>query len=84
MTIDDLIRQLTELGLPGDTLVVLAEDPEGNGYSRAGEVEHALYVVEERERYDVSDACAGDCGDDCNNFHVPDTAVTAVVIWPGY
>lgn len=84
MTIDQLIRQLTELGLPGDTLVVLAKDPEGNGFRPADELAHALYDAEERERYDVTDACDGECGDDCDNFRAPDTAVSAVVIWPGY
>lgn len=43
MTLDELRDQLAELELPGDTIVVLSKDGEGNGFSPLCEVDTAMY-----------------------------------------
>lgn len=85
MTLDELRVALAKLdSLPGGTLVVLAEDAEGNGYSPLSEVEHAMYLAESTwsgEHYMTeADRQAQDDPDDYRE--APDDAVPAVFLWP--
>lgn len=84
MTLAELRAQLDALNLPDDTLVVLAKDGEGNGFSPAVEAEHAMYLAESGwsgERY-LTDADR-QAQDDADEYdEAPDDAVPAVFLWP--
>lgn len=85
MTLDDLRAELAKLDhLPGDTIVVLAEDGEGNGYSPLAEVEEAMYAADSTysgERYMTEEQRqAEDDPDDWSEC--PEDAVKAVFLWP--
>lgn len=84
VTLAELRAQLEALDLPGDTIVVLAKDGEGNGFSPAAEVEHAMYSADSTwsgERYITeTERQAQDDPDDW--FEAPDDAVPAVFLWP--
>jgi hypothetical protein len=85
MTLDELRAQLAKLDhLPGDTIVVLAEDAEGNGFSPLAEVEEAMYLAESTysgERYMTEELrLAQEHPDDWSEC--PDDAVRAVFLWP--
>lgn len=88
-TIDSLIEDLTRLRdeLPGDTVVVLSKDAEGNGFSpliRAGGAVASMYLprttwsgqhyLTEEDRQSLSDADAWE--------PAPPEAIPAVVLWP--
>lgn len=85
MDLTTLRAQLAELDhLPGETIVVLAKDGEGNGYSPLAEVEDAMYLAESTwsgEHYLTAEQVAADpeCGED---DEAPDDAVPAVFLWP--
>ena len=84
MTLDELRAELAELDLPGDTVIVMSKDGEGNGYSPLAEAETAMYRADSTysgDRY-LSDADreATDEPDDYNA--APDDAVAAVFLWP--
>ncbi|RNG12978.1 hypothetical protein [Streptomyces botrytidirepellens] len=71
MTLADLRARLAEL--PGDTLVVLARDAEGNDYSPLDDADFAMYRAEtgySGERYRIPEDPR------------PDDAVLAVFLWP--
>lgn len=71
MTLDELRAQLAALDLPGDTLVVLAKDGEGNDFSPLDEVDAARYRADSTwsgERHSTED-------------EDPD-AIPAVFLWP--
>lgn len=90
-TVDTLIAELTELkkrGVPGDTVVVLAKDAEGNDFSPltndGGGVDHAMYLpnstwsgyhyMSEADRLSL---------DDAHEYEpAPDDAFPAVFLWP--
>lgn len=85
MTLDELRAQLAELGhLPGDTIVILAKDAEGNGFSPLTEVEEAMYAADSTysgERYMTEEQrLAEDDPDDWSS--APEEAVRAVFLWP--
>lgn len=86
MTLDEAIKQLSDLRdeLGGDVLVVLAKDGEGNGFSPACEIEHAMYAAEttwsgERYMTEVQRQAEEDPDD---YDEAPEGAVPAVFIWP--
>ncbi len=86
MTLDEAIKQLSDLRdeLGGDVLVVLAKDGEGNGFSPAAEIEHAMYEADSTysgERYMTeAERQAEDDPDDYDE--APEDAVPAVFVWP--
>lgn len=73
MTLAQLRAYLAELNpLPDDTLVIIAKDSEGSGYSPLDEAEIAIYHAETEysgEHYPTQDPR-------------PDNAVPAVFLWP--
>ncbi|MEZ0089997.1 hypothetical protein [Streptacidiphilus sp. EB129] len=85
MTLDDLRAELTKLDhLPGDTIVVMSKDGEGNGFSPLAQVEDAMYRAETTwsgEHYLTEEQVAADpeYGED---DLAPDDAVPAVFLWP--
>jgi hypothetical protein len=44
MTLDELRFWVNEMELPGDSLVVMSKDAEGNGYSPLADLEVSMYV----------------------------------------
>ncbi|MGQ5576730.1 hypothetical protein [Streptomyces sp. ECR3.8] len=85
MTLDGLRQHLANLvHLPGDTLVVLAKDGEGNGFSPAIELEEAMYRAETTwsgERY-LSEQARQQEDEPDEYSPAPSDAVPAVFIWP--
>lgn len=85
MTLAELRTAIAALDhLPGDTIVILAEDSEGNGFSPLDEVDQSMYRADTEwsgERY-MTDAArqAQDVPDDYRK--APDDAVLAVCLWP--
>jgi len=83
MTLAELIRQLTELGLPGDTPVVVATDAEGNGFSPLYVTDGALYEAHDAftgSWYATDQMRAQNPENDWDE--APDTAKAAVFLWP--
>lgn len=85
MTLDELRAELAKLDhLPGDTIVILAKDGEGNSFSPLAEAENAMYYAETTwsgEHYlTEADRQAQDDPDDYSE--APDDAVPAVFLWP--
>jgi hypothetical protein len=84
MTLAELRAQLDALNLPDDTLVILAKDAEGNGFSPAVEAEHAMYLADTTwsgEHYITEQQrLAEENPDDWSE--APDDAVHAVFLWP--
>lgn len=84
MTLAELRQQLAALNLPDDTLVVLAEDAEGNGFSPLVEAIPGMYLAETTwsgEHYPTEEQrLAEDDPDDYSE--APDDAVPAVFLWP--
>ncbi len=86
MTLDQLRAQLAEVKLPGDTLIVLSKDSEGDGFSPLADLsdtcrfEGTTWSGEILNPYE----CRQDCyewgrGCECE----PDMrGVPAVVLWP--
>lgn len=84
MTLAELRAQLEALDLPGDTIVVLAKDGEGNGFSPAVEAEHAMYWADTTwsgERYLTEEQRLAETDPD-DHYEAPDDAVPAVFLWP--
>ncbi|MFD0053031.1 hypothetical protein ACFVHR_04805 [Streptomyces sp. NPDC127168] len=85
MRLADLRAALSNLDhLPDDTLVVLAKDAEGNGFSPLVEVEHAMYRAETTwsgERYLTEEQRLAEAEPD-DWSEAPDDAVPAVFLWP--
>lgn len=85
MDLATLRAQLAELDhLPGDTIVVLAKDGEGNGFSPLAEVEDAMYDADSTysgERY-MTDAAYTALDDPDDYSQAPESAVPAVFLWP--
>ncbi|MBD0743523.1 hypothetical protein [Streptomyces sp. CBMA152] len=84
MTLAELRQQLDALRLPGDTIVIIAKDSEGNRYSPLVEAHHAMYRADTTwagEWYmPESQRLAEDDPDDWTQ--APDDAVPAVFLWP--
>jgi hypothetical protein len=85
MTLAELRTALAALNhLPDDTLVVLAKDAEGNGFSPLVETEHAMYLAETTwsgEHYMTEEQ--RQAKDDPDEYsEAPDDAVPAVFLWP--
>lgn len=70
MTVTELIKVLEEM--PGNTVVVMSKDGEGNSFSPLYEAEQAFYLADSTwsgERESEEDG-------------ISDDAVTAVFLWP--
>lgn len=84
MTLAELRQQLAALNLPDDTLVVLAKDGEGNGFSPAVEAIPAMYLAENTfsgEHYPTEEQRQAE--EDPDEYsQAPDDAVPAVFLWP--
>jgi hypothetical protein len=85
MTLDELRDRLRTLEhLPGSTLVVLAEDTEGNGFSPLHEAVPGMYLAETSfsgEHYPTEEQRLAE--DDPDEYApAPDEAVPAVFLWP--
>lgn len=84
MTLAELRAQLDALNLPDDTLVILAKDGEGNGFSPAVEAIPAMYLAETTwsgEHYPTEEQRLAQ--DDPDEYSAaPDDAVPAVFLWP--
>ncbi len=84
MTLDELRAELAQLDMPGDTVVVMSEDGEGNGFSPLAEVETAMYSAESTwsgERY-MTEADRQAQADPDDYREAPESAVAAVFLWP--
>lgn len=85
MDLTTLRAQLAGLDhLPGETIVVLAKDGEGNGYSPLAEVEDAMYDADSTysgQRY-MTDAVYTALDDPDDYSQAPESAVPAVFLWP--
>jgi hypothetical protein len=85
MTLAELRRQLLELQhLPDTTLVVLAKDAEGNGFSPAVEAIPGMYLAETTwsgEHYQTEEQRLSEPDPD-EYSAAPDDAVLAVFLWP--
>jgi hypothetical protein len=70
--------------LPGETLIVMSKDGEGNGYSPLADLDEAMYAAETTwygERY-LSDEQRAAERDPDDYSQAPDDAVPAVFLWP--
>lgn len=85
MTLAGLRTALAALNhLPDGTLVVLAKDAEGNGFSPLVEAEHAMYLAETTwsgDRYLTEEQRQAE-NDPDDYSAAPDDAVPAVFLWP--
>lgn len=84
MTLDELRAELAELDLPGNTIVVLAKDGEGNGFSPLADTEEAMYDAESTysgDRY-MTDEDRETTGEPDEYNAAPDSAVVALFLWP--
>lgn len=85
MTLAELRAAIAALDhLPGDTLVILAEDSEGNGFSPIDEVDQSMYRADTEwsgERY-MTDAARQAQNVPAAYRKAPDDAVLAVCLWP--
>jgi hypothetical protein len=85
MTLDELRAELAKLDhLPGNTIVVMSEDAEGNGFSPLAEVETAMYLAESTfagERHPTDEQVDADPGYD-DEDRAPEGSVPAVFLWP--
>jgi len=86
MTKDELIRLLTEdlSDLPGETVIILSKDAEGNGFSPLTEGYVGLYEATSTWSGDayMTDEQREETGEPDEYFAAPDTAVEAIVLWP--
>lgn len=85
MTLAELRTALAKLDhLPGDTLVIVAKDSEGNGHSPLGEVDPSMYHAETAwsgARY-MTEAARQAQREPDDYAKAPDDAVLAVFLWP--
>jgi hypothetical protein len=82
MTVADLQAALATL--PSNTLVVLAKDGEGNGFSPLTEAQNALYAADSTwsgEHY-MTDEQRHATGEPAEYSQAPDDAVPALFLWP--
>lgn len=87
-TLMDLATLRAELAkldhMPGDTIVVMSEDGEGNGFSPLASLGTAMYLAETTwsgEFYLTAEQAAED--PECDEDDVaPDGSVPAVFLWP--
>ena len=84
MTLAELRAALDALNLPDDTLVVLAKDGEGNGYSPLVTADHAMYAANTTWSGDhyMTDEQRQAQPDPDDYSQAPDDAVHAVFLWP--
>ncbi|MCX4826341.1 hypothetical protein OG883_42635 [Streptomyces sp. NBC_01142] len=85
MTLAELRRELAKVDhLPGDTIVILSKDAEGNGFSPLDEVDPSMYHAETEwsgEHYMTEEARQAQ--DRPNDYtKAPDDAVLAICLWP--
>lgn len=84
MTKDELIRELQESSAPGDTVIVMSKDAEGNGYSPLADLSLGMYDAEctwAGEVY-MTDEARENTGIPDEYSAAPDTAVLAIVLGP--
>jgi hypothetical protein len=85
MTLAELRSALAELDhLPGDTIVVLAKDAEGNGYSPLAAVNEGMYLADTTwsgEHYLTEEQRLAETDPD-DWSEAPDDAVHAVFLGP--
>lgn len=84
MTLAELRAQLDALNLPDDTIVVLAKDAEGNGFSPAVEAATGMYLADTTwsgEHYMTEEQRLAETDPD-EWSEAPDDAVRAVFLWP--
>ncbi|MFF7837592.1 hypothetical protein ACFZC6_01960 [Streptomyces ossamyceticus] len=84
MTLAELRAQLAALNLPDDTIVILAKDSEGNGFSPAVEADPGMYLADTTwsgERYLTEEQRLAETNPD-EWTEAPDDAVRAVFLWP--
>lgn len=70
--------------LPGETLVVMAKDGEGNGFSPLADLDEAMYEADSTysgDRY-LSDEDREATGEPDEYGEAPESAVPAVFLWP--
>ncbi len=75
ITVSELIAQLSEL--PGDSIVILQKDSEGNGYSPCVGADTAMYVPESTWSGEVLNQ--EDYEEDQESY---EDAIPCVVLWP--
>jgi len=83
MTLAELRAQLDALNLPDDTIVVLAKDAEGNGFSPAVEAAPGMYLADTTysgEHYMAEEQRLAETDPD-DWSQAPDDAVRAVFLW---
>ncbi|MFC9036828.1 hypothetical protein [[Kitasatospora] papulosa] len=85
MTLAELRTQLAQYtDLPGDTIVVLAKDAEGNSFSPLADISPAMYLAESTysgEHYMTEEQ--RQAMDDPDEYgEAPDGSVRAVFLWP--
>jgi hypothetical protein len=90
MTLDELRKALDELGLAGDTSVILQKDAEGNGYSPLDGADEAMYLAESTwsgETYMTDEQLQAKIKADPNGRWdpekdgAPEGAVRVIVLW---
>ncbi|UJV42070.1 hypothetical protein [Streptomyces sp. AMCC400023] len=85
MTLAELRAALAKLDhLPDDTIVILAKDAEGNGFSPLVEADHGMYLADTTwsgERYLTDEQRLAETNPD-DYSEAPDDAVPAVFLWP--
>lgn len=74
MTIDELKERLESLNLPGDTVVVMSRDAEGNDFSPLNAAEFELY--------EPTSTYSGELVELEDEEETPDGVVPSVVLWP--
>jgi hypothetical protein len=84
MTKDELIRELTELDVPGDTMIVMSKDAEGNDHSPLADLSLGMYDAESTWAGEVymTDEAREASGMPDEYGEAPDTAVPALVLCP--
>lgn len=84
MTLAELRAQLDALNLPDDTIVILAKDAEGNGYSPAVQADPGMYLANNTwsgEHYLTEEQRLAETDPD-DYSQAPGEAVPAVFLWP--
>jgi hypothetical protein len=82
MNIKELIEMLNEY--PEDTQIILASDPEGNGYGKLSAHDVGKIAKEELAKYHIDDYCSdGHSDEDCDlEPGERDTMEKVIVLWP--
>lgn len=82
MNLAELRAQLDALNLPDDTIVILARDAEGNGYSPVNTVDDLLYDAESPHSGQMYATPNMRAAEPDEWDEAPASAVRAVFLWP--